>query len=212
MERVTETYDKRHDLPVQVFNGKEYHLYNGERYFSRGTHRLHRDVWEFYNGAIPEGFHVHHKDENPQNNSIENLELVEGRKHLRLHAQEHIQDETYLAKARKNMHKAAEAAKEWHHSAEGREWHRLQGLKVFGNRTEKEYTCICCGSKFRTTTFSIPKFCSNKCKSKWRRDKGFDNEERICEYCGETFIANKYSKKRFCGRVCSEKYKHSKGV
>ena len=31
MERVTETYDKRHDLPVQVFNGKEYHLYNGER-------------------------------------------------------------------------------------------------------------------------------------------------------------------------------------
>ena len=49
---------------------------------------LHRYVWEKFNGKIPKGFQVHHKDKNKRNWSIENLELVEISQHLRKHAVE----------------------------------------------------------------------------------------------------------------------------
>ncbi len=40
----------------------------------------------FLNRLIKKGFEVHHKDENPLNNNIENLEEVEKKEHLKNHA------------------------------------------------------------------------------------------------------------------------------
>ena len=37
---------------------------------------VHRLVWEVFNGPIPEGLQINHKDENKSNNSLENLEVV----------------------------------------------------------------------------------------------------------------------------------------
>jgi hypothetical protein len=36
----------------------------------------HRVVWERTHGPIPRGFHIHHKDENPLNNALNNLECL----------------------------------------------------------------------------------------------------------------------------------------
>lgn len=47
---------------------------------------LHRVIFEDFYGWIPEGYHVHHKDGNPLNNCIMNLQLVHWRKHLSDHA------------------------------------------------------------------------------------------------------------------------------
>jgi len=44
-----------------------------------------RVIWEKYNGTIPEGFHIHHKDGNVKNDSIENLEMLSARDHFLLH-------------------------------------------------------------------------------------------------------------------------------
>lgn len=42
--------------------------------------------WEYYNGQrVPEGYDIHHKDHNRLNDSKENLELIEHRKHAHLH-------------------------------------------------------------------------------------------------------------------------------
>src|SRR5260221_3651635 len=38
----------------------------------RGIGRLHQEIWKDAHGLIPEGYHIHHKDENPLNNSLEN--------------------------------------------------------------------------------------------------------------------------------------------
>lgn len=46
----------------------------------------HRVVWEQAHGPIPAGYHVHHIDENPANNSLENLRLVSMAEHRRLHS------------------------------------------------------------------------------------------------------------------------------
>lgn len=43
--------------------------------------RLHRLVAEYFIGEIPEGYQVHHKDGNKQNNSVENLEIVTAWEH-----------------------------------------------------------------------------------------------------------------------------------
>lgn len=47
---------------------------------------LHRYVWEKYNGEIPEGYEVHHKDKNRRNYSIDNLEIKSVKDHHRKHA------------------------------------------------------------------------------------------------------------------------------
>lgn len=34
---------------------------------------VHRVIWSAFNGPIPEGLVINHKDENPENNNLENL-------------------------------------------------------------------------------------------------------------------------------------------
>lgn len=47
---------------------------------------IHRIIWMVANGCdIPEGYHIHHIDGNKLNNSIYNLELVQGNEHLSEH-------------------------------------------------------------------------------------------------------------------------------
>ena len=47
---------------------------------------LHRVIFEDFYGPIPEGYHVHHKDGNSQNNCILNLKLMKSSEHLSLHS------------------------------------------------------------------------------------------------------------------------------
>lgn len=188
-------------IPVQIFNGKEYHLYPGERYFSRHNKRLHRVVWEFYNGPIPKGYHVHHKDSNPYNNDISNLELILGRKHLTDHTNERIAEDP--EPFRRNMHKAMEAAKEWHRTDEGREWHRQHALTQ-EPRERVEYTCDFCGKKFLQQKANVGHhFCSGKCAAAFRRRSGADNVAYICEQCGKEFWRDKFKPHRFCSTACA---------
>lgn len=46
------------------------------------------------------------------------------------------------------------------------------------------------------------RFCSNACKSKWRRNNGLDNVMRKCVVCGSEFVTNKYSDTVTCSRSC----------
>lgn len=185
---------------VQQFNGKIYRLYPGERYFSRHNKRLHRVVWEYYNGPIPKGYHVHHKDGNPHNNEIDNLELIAGTKHISEHTNKRVSTNPEIFQ--NNIHKAMEAAKEWHRSPEGRKWHS-EHAKAQAPRERVEYTCSYCGKTFVAQKITAKHhFCSNKCCAAYRRKSGVDNETRICEWCGKPFTVNKYDGTRFCSIAC----------
>lgn len=46
-------------------------------------------VWEDYNGSVPEGYIVHHKDRNTLNDDITNLELMTRAEHLMEHRYEY---------------------------------------------------------------------------------------------------------------------------
>jgi len=47
--------------------------------------KLHRYVWEQFYGLIPEGYVIHHIDNNKHNNKIENLQIMTHSEHSSLH-------------------------------------------------------------------------------------------------------------------------------
>lgn len=64
---------------------------------------LHRLIWEEYYGPIPEGFDVHHKDENTANNDISNLELISHPKHASHHKKDKPLSEEHCQKISESM-------------------------------------------------------------------------------------------------------------
>ena len=61
------------------------HKLNSDGYFRKKTNGVlemyHRTVWKEHYGDIPEGYEVHHKDHNKENNDITNLELLSPTQH-----------------------------------------------------------------------------------------------------------------------------------
>lgn len=195
-----------------VFLGEEYVRNHKSGYYFKRTTRnserknarqLHRAVWEHYNGTIPDGYQIHHKDFDVDNNDISNLECLPAKEHLKLHAARNKTNPHYVEKQAKSIAKAGEAAKEWHRSAEGRAWHRKHAeesvCKVAEHRTEKK--CAFCGGSFGALPWQ--KYCSQRCREKERliKERKFVPHERICEMCGAVYIANKTNAK-YCSSKC----------
>lgn len=163
-----------------LFNGKKYYRnpktgYYENKSFSDGkrkTIRLHRVVYEFYSGKeIPKGYHIHHKDENKDNNDFSNLALVSQSEHAKIHSKRasEIWKRPEMQEASK---RGREKTKIWHASKEGREWH---------SKHQKEYiaklhiTKICpdCGRRFNT-----PNDHREQTICRWCRDKYLKRELR----------------------------------
>ncbi len=169
--------------------------------------RLHRAVWQFFRGDIPAGHHVHHKNNDPGDNRIENLELLSTKDHIGQHMREYFSDEENYVRACENLEAIRFLAGKWHASKEGREWHRQHGRKFCAARSDLECVCKQCGNAY-TAPAGVGKgyqnkFCSDACKSAARYASGVDNVRRKCERCRKSFVANKYSRQRFCSRSCS---------
>lgn len=73
------------ELPFQMFNGIKFTLRNTGYYGMTNGDRtsMHRFVWEFHNGKIPNNHDIHHRDRNKANNKLENLELLSKNEHAR---------------------------------------------------------------------------------------------------------------------------------
>lgn len=161
--------------------------------------RLHVYVWRSFNGDIPAGCHIHHKDENKDNNDISNLECMARHDHLSYHTKKRIEEDPEFSRV--PLEKARERAKEWHRSDAGREWHKKHALAQ--DIQAKTFTCQYCGKQFEALPCGSVKYCSNNCKARARYHSGVDNETRKCSVCGCDFIANKYSATRCCSRKCA---------
>lgn len=53
------------------------------------TCRIHRLVWETFNGKIPNGYVIHHIDGDRQNNKLNNLQMISTAEHHKIHLAEH---------------------------------------------------------------------------------------------------------------------------
>lgn len=191
-----------------LFEGMVFTRDDDTGYYLNSTNhlRLHRAVYERYNGAIPSGYHVHHIDHNRRNNEPENLIALTAEEHERLHGEALTEEQR--ERMRENLARTARpAASKWHKSEAGRQWHLMhyESMKDVLHKRES-MTCIHCGATFEGRPCAS-RFCSNACKSAWRRKAGLDDETIQCEYCGREFTANKYAHARFCSRGCVNRWR-----
>lgn len=209
---------KREDRITVRFNGFLYQKYSDRPYYERvgGHYFLHRDTWIYYKGEIPEGYHIHHKDENTSNNTIENLEMLTAEDHRELHKEALIKRSTspehfeHLAKIRP-------LTVEWHGSKEGKEWHKAHALKtIHAPNSPKPFSKIIpvdkvCGVCQRVFISKNPKrqnTCSQECHNVKHNEKRTlrrkeNAPERSCQHCTKPYTSV-YKKQRFCCTQCKQ--------
>lgn len=196
------------DMDVAFFNGIKFRKDKKTGYYLAGKptngkkrERLHCYVWRFYNGDIPDGYHVHHKNENKDCNDIENLVCMTQKEHMVLHSNEYAKNHRDSL-VQNLIDNARPKASEWHRSETGRAWHSKQAKKNASEMKLKEFVCEFCGKLFFKKPLGQNKFCSNNCKSAWRRKNGVDDETRKCFFCGKEFRVNKYATTKYCSTEC----------
>ena len=206
---------------VIVFNGIEYKLMGqGKYYLSQSKNNegrkhakgLHVAIWEFHNKkTVPKGYQIHHKDFNPYNNDISNLECISIKQHAKIHAKRNFENKEYAQNNRKQLDKAIEEAKKWHKSEEGRKWHSEHGKEVFRNLPTHKLKCKQCGKEFKSKV-KRAQFCSEKCGEQWRGKNRRIEYTAKCEICGKEFKGTKYKssskERRTCSRACANKLNH----
>lgn len=162
--------------------------------------RLHVYIWEKEKGKVPKGLSIHHIDGNKNNNDISNFEIMSNSDHSRLHGA-NLSDEERKIRAERLKQNGVPAARAWHGTEKGYQWHSEHAKETMRNRKPIKYICTHCGEGFESKhiySSSSNTFCSNKCKSAFRRNSGVDNVIKICEECGNEYTASKYHKTKHC--------------
>lgn len=191
-----------------VYNGVRYLKHPKQKYYycsptiaaKQYSRCLHRQMWFDAHGEIPKGYQLHHINGDAFDNRLENFELVERVAHITMHMKERVaKNPEWFSEFQK---KGIKVAPEWHKSPEGIEWHRQHAIKCgFGDRTYGEANCDHCNKQYtKQNTFN--RFCSNNCKSAWRRANKPDMKMVNCENCGVEFETAKYTPRRFCKASC----------
>lgn len=126
---------------------------------------LHRVIYEEHFGPIPEGYHVHHKDNNPLNNSPSNLEALPARVHNSITQEDYKNNQEWVKRQKERF-----ASDEWRKKVSN-------GQK---NRIKKDKVCDLCGGHFLTSAYNS-RWCK-ECKEMQYSDKNgmhFSREKQI---------------------------------
>jgi len=177
-----------------IYNGKRYTRFG--KYFRSARKFLHRAIWEDAHGPIPKGAHIHHKDDDRDNNDIGNLECKDGGKHLSDHHTGHTR--------RPDAAIAAQAI--WRETGAGKAFLHEMGVRNHHfMRNDAEFVCECCGKSYVTRVTGGNRFCSNACKSKQRRRDGTDLVPAVCGVCAKDYETNKFKTSPTCSLSCGRK-------
>ena len=164
---------------IVIWNGKTYRRYPNSKYksirmyFCCGKSRLHRDIWAAIYGEIPKNYHIHHKDNDHNNNDISNLICLPASEHYALHGVQRL-GQAVPAEQAARLREISKKAAEWHKTEKGRAWHREQAKTVLkkarsainkGNWPELNKLCEVCNSAF-TTREVQKRVCSRRCNNK----------------------------------------------
>lgn len=200
---------KNHEKSI-YYNGRYYYPRgNGYYYNSHLRKYLHQMVWITEMGPIPKGYEIHHTDFNRENNDISNLQCITREEHRKLHA-DALTDEQREFYRRNVKEKAIPAARAWHKTDAGKEWHRQHIKKQIANgqlNKKMKFNCSYCGKEFESLARNLDAnhFCSNNCKARFlRRKRSQDkSDKRVCCICGKEFMASPWSVVKTCSRSCS---------
>ena len=137
-------------------------------------------VWIDEVGEIPDGHHIHHKNHDPSDNILGNLECIPASEH----AMFHYLDRTDLRPSQK----------QWANSDYGKSVLRENMLKLKRAMPNRSLTCGGCGRTFETK-HPAQRYCTTHCQ---------ENHNWIiknCEVCDKEFRAKKHNTREV--RTCS---------
>ena len=173
-----------------------YPIVNGR--WLKGVQALHQEIWKAAHGPIPEGCHIHHKDDDTLNNALENLECLTRKRHCEEHAAK------FRTARQIHIDSVREKAAEWHRSEAGRAWHAEHARKGWENRQGVWKTCEQCGEPWLCMIRpNTSRFCSRKCLERCRTVNRTAWENRSCSVCGQTYSIQKGKKQQVCSRKCA---------
>lgn len=144
---------------------------------------------------------MHHIDENKDNNTIENLELLSRKRHQQLHGkQKYALDPD---KVLESLEKARVKAVEWHKSDKGRQWHKehRENIKDVIMLKNKVRECAYCGKIVMSHLYGKNVYCDRACEFSYIQEQGkITGKEYTCENCGKVFKWHK--EKKSCSKEC----------
>lgn len=195
IEQVDETHQK--------FNGIVYgkSQSKGGHYFKITL--LHRAVWTYYYGDIPDGYDVHHIDLNKENNNISNLTIMRKSDHLRLHAC--LRQNPSVVPLMKKTFKCVVCGKEYEAFDIGQ--NRYCSPECANRYHHELYIetrqCQFCGKNFNAYKYNDDRFCSRECWFNYKSEQG--HIDKICPSCGKTFSTLKSKNLTYCSPECAHK-------
>ena len=156
------------DETRQEFNGVIFKAGKNGRY--QAHFDMHKFVWCAFFGEPPKGYEIHHKDLNPANNDISNLQCLTHKEHREVHNR--LREKEYTCDfCGKKIIKCGAHETKLHFCddiCKGK-WRHYTG------KTNIERTCAICGKKFITKKRGImtAKTCSAHCRNllRWERER-----------------------------------------
>jgi hypothetical protein len=197
-----------------LWNGRKYHRYPDSKrrqlrvyfyaHYENSPSALHRDVWEFFNGKIPVGIHVHHKH-GTDDNRLSSLEIVTTSEHGKRRwksVEDLARKKRYLTKSTA-MPPEVVVARRNARVAETRRRKEAE-RKEYMDKVYSIFKCEDCGVPLRDAPWRKHRICK-VCREKRRHLKRYIPTPKLskgnCKYCGKPYVDNRQNV-RFCSKGC----------
>ena len=186
--------------PIEIISDTQKKFAGYKFYKNKGgnfccTISLHRFIWQYFNGEIPEGYDVHHCDFNHDNNDISNLQLLPKTEHNKFHATIRFNRKP----DKKSKFICAQCGREYEAVSRGNNTYCSAKCKKIAERERAAETKVCeiCGKEFSTSDKA--RFCSKKCVGEYLKKQ----ETKTCPVCGKTFSALISQNQKHCSPECA---------
>lgn len=188
----------------KTFNGINFYRDGRGNYLCSIT--LHRFVWCYANGEIPDGYEIHHRDFNHDNNDIANLELVTKDEHQRIHAACKKQK----SPPKKSKFTCAVCGREYEAVRQRSNKYCSAECRYAAGREKHDETRVClhCGKEFSAYEYGHQKFCSRECLFASMRK----HEDKICPICGKQISVRQSRNRKYCSQECYHKARQKKST
>lgn len=110
-----------------------------------------------------------------------------------------------------NMRLARVKAAEFWRSTDGKSRRKELAKEYLSRHPVKQGSCLNCKKEFHYQSFSVRKYCSNRCKSSFRRKMGLDGVKVKCVICENEISESRYQTRLTCSRKCLIKHRSSHG-
>lgn len=185
------------DARTQIFDGEKF--YKCKDGHLKQTKSIHQKIYTYYYGTPPDGYEIHHVDEDKTNNDITNLTLLTRSAHQKIHMPKGTTrkvKKVFVCEVCGQEYQAYKCGSNRFCSSLCRSRYR-QATELIHK------ICPQCGKGFETYKSNNARYCSHSCAMEAKRKH--QPETRLCPVCGKEFFTVPYKNQKYCSVSCANK-------